>query len=86
MVKSFTKFKKLEPKKKKKKQEWKLKIGYKVCKKNKIKYCDYLNWQPTINVFKVERSLIFAECKSIICVKMLQFFLTAHNEYLNDMF
>lgn len=44
----------------------------------------YLDWQPAINVFEIERSLVFTECKSIICVKALQFFLIADNEYLND--
>ena len=43
----------------------------------------YLDWQPAINVFEIERSLIFAECESVIDLKALQFFLVAYDEYLN---
>lgn len=76
MEKSFTEFKKLEQK------------GKNCLEKNTIIiFCCmqwYLDWQPAINVFEIERSLIFAECESVICVKTLQFFLVAHNEYLNE--
>lgn len=51
--------------------------GWRLCSEQ-----SYLDWQPAINVFKIEGSLVFAECKSIINVKVLQFFLIAHHEYL----
>lgn len=44
----------------------------------------YLDWQPAVDVFKIERPLVFAECESVICVKALQFFLIAYNEYLSE--
>lgn len=43
----------------------------------------YLDWQPAINVFEIERSLVFTECKSVICAEALQFLLIAHHKYLN---
>lgn len=42
----------------------------------------YLDWQPAICVFKIERSLVSAECQCVMCVKALQLLLTVHDEYL----
>lgn len=47
-----------------------------------MKRCDYLDWQPAICVFEIERSLVSAERKSIMRLKALQFLLAVHDEYL----
>lgn len=44
----------------------------------------YLDWQPAINVFEIERFLVFTECKSVICAEALQFLLIAHHKYLKE--
>lgn len=43
----------------------------------------YLDRQPAVDVFEIERSLVFSECKSIICAQALQLLLVAHHKYLN---
>lgn len=43
-----------------------------------------LDWQPAINVFEIERFLVFSECEGVVGVKMLQFFLITHHKYLKE--
>ena len=31
----------------------------------------YLNWNPAIHIFEIERPLVFAECESIVSMKTL---------------
>lgn len=42
----------------------------------------YLDWQPAVCVFEIERSLVSTECQSVVCVKTLQLLLAVHDEYL----
>lgn len=49
----------------------------------KIKPFCYLDREPSVEVFEIERSLVFAECESVICVEALHLLITVHNEDLN---
>lgn len=44
----------------------------------------YLDGKPPVEVFEIERSLVFAECESIICMKALHLLIAAHNKYLKN--
>lgn len=43
----------------------------------------YLDREPSVEVFEIERSLVFAECERVICVEALHLLITVHNEDLN---
>lgn len=42
----------------------------------------YLDWQPAICVFEIQRSLVSAEGQSVVRLKALQLLLAVHDEYL----
>lgn len=69
---------------------WNGKDFYRVLKgvcgvlKVKIKLSYYLDRKPSVEVFEIERSLVFAECESVICMKALHLLITVHNEYLKN--
>lgn len=44
----------------------------------------YLDRKPSVEVFEIERSLVFAECESVICMKALHLLITVHNEDLKN--
>lgn len=44
----------------------------------------YLDWQPAICVFEVERTLVSAEGQSVVRLKALQLLLAVHDEYLKE--
>lgn len=43
---------------------------------------DYLDREPSVQVFEVERSLVSAECQSVVCMQALHLLITVHNEDL----
>lgn len=43
----------------------------------------YLDREPSVEVFEIERSLVFAECECVICVEALHLLITVHDEDLN---
>lgn len=52
--------------------------------KVKINLSYYLDGKPSVQVFEIERSLVFAECESVICMKALHLLITVYNEYLKS--
>lgn len=52
--------------------------------KVKINLSYYLDRKPAVEVFEVERPLVFAECESVFCMKALHLLITVHNEYLKN--
>lgn len=43
---------------------------------------DYLDREPSVEVFEVERSLVSAECERVVCMQALHLLITVHDEDL----
>lgn len=43
----------------------------------------YLDREPSVEVFEIEGSLVFAECERVVCVEALHLLITVHDEDLN---
>lgn len=49
-----------------------------------ISLSSYLDRKPSVEVFEIERSLVFAECQSVLCAQVLHLLITVYNEYLEN--